>query len=70
MKWFLVVVGVLAILFGLAVFANARSAVHEIEAMIAFVVFAVCFSGAGVISAVESLRPKPVPAPPPMPRQA
>jgi protein-S-isoprenylcysteine O-methyltransferase Ste14 len=56
MKWFLVVVAVLAFLFGIMVFAGAQSAIHETEAGVAFVIFTVAMSSAGVIEAVQAVK--------------
>lgn len=56
MRVVLLVIGVLGLIFGMFVFANAQSAVHEIEGMIAFVIFAVSLAGAGIVSALERLR--------------
>ena len=56
MRILLFVLAVLAFLSGAGVLVSAKSAVHEIEAFILFLVAAVCLSGAGVIEAVNRLR--------------
>lgn len=43
------------LLFGIWIFKNARSAVHEIEALICFVISVIGFGSLAVSSAVEDL---------------
>lgn len=47
------ILGLLATLFGLFVLGNAKSALHEIEAGISFVLMAILWSGAGVMSRID-----------------
>lgn len=56
MKVLLLILGLLAGLWGLLIMAVAKGAVHEIQAYIAWLTAAVLFSGAGVIEAVDRLR--------------
>lgn len=49
------VISVLAFLAGLAVMAGAAGAIHEILAGVAFLIWAVFFTGAGIIGAVNRL---------------
>lgn len=58
MKVFLAIMGLLALLGGVGVFGNSKSAVHEIEAFILILIFAVCMGSAGIIEAVDKLRGK------------
>lgn len=56
MKYVLLVLAVIAFLYGALAALGAKSAVHEIQAGVAFVVFAVTLSGAAVVEAVDRLR--------------
>ena len=56
MKYLLFISAVLSFLAGIAILAGAKSAVHEIEGFILFLLSAVCMSGAGIIEAVNRLR--------------
>jgi uncharacterized membrane protein HdeD (DUF308 family) len=56
MKFVLFLLSVVSFLLGLAIFFDAKNAVHEIEAYILFLLFAVCLSGAGIIEAIHLLR--------------
>ena len=56
MKVFLFILAVLAALAGAGTLVSAKSAIHEIEAFILFLVGAVCLSGAAIVEAVSSLR--------------
>ena len=47
---------ILAILAGTVVLIGAEGAIHEIEALILFLIAAVLISGAGVVKAVNGLR--------------
>ena len=47
---------VLAFLFALLLLLVAKSAIHEIQAFILFLISAVCLSGAGIVEAVNTLR--------------
>ncbi len=56
MRILLFVFEILAFVAGLVVLASAKSAIHEIESFILFLIGAVFLSGAGVVEAVNSLR--------------
>lgn len=56
MRVLLAVLAVLAVLSGLGVLTGAKSAVHEIEGFILFLIGAVCLTGAGIIESVSRLR--------------
>ena len=56
MKFFLFIVAILAFLFGLGVMVGSKSAVHEIEAMILFLISTVSMGCAGIIESVNRLR--------------
>jgi len=56
MKYLLFISAILGFLAGIAILAGAKSAVHEIEGFILFLLSAVCMSGAGIIEAVNRLR--------------
>lgn len=56
MRVLLFVAAVLAFLAGVGILVSAKSAVHEIEGFILFLIAAVCLSGAGVIEAVVLMR--------------
>ena len=62
MKYALLIWGVLAGLYGLLVLANAASAIHEIEAGVAFIIATVSVGLAGVIEAVENAGRAPLAA--------
>jgi hypothetical protein len=52
----LFVVSVIAFLAGFLILASAKSAIHEIEGFILFLISAVLLSGAAVIDAVQAMR--------------
>jgi uncharacterized paraquat-inducible protein A len=56
MKLACMVLGVLGLLLGLAIAAGAKSAVHEIEAGIGFLIFATSLGAYGIIDAIERAR--------------
>jgi len=56
MKVILVILGMLALLGGIGIFGNAKSAVHEIEAFILILIFATSVGSAGIVDAVDKLR--------------
>lgn len=56
MKILLFVLAIVAFLAGGGVLAEAKSAIHEIEAFILFLISAVFISGAGVVEAVNQLK--------------
>ena len=58
MKSLLFLLSALAFLGGAAILANAASAIHEIEAFILFLIFAVFLSGAGIIEAISKFKSK------------
>lgn len=49
----MIIIGVLAALFGADAFMSAKSAVQEIEGLIAFVAMTVAFGAAGIIAAIH-----------------
>ena len=55
MRVILFLLAILAFLAGFAITAVAKSAVHEIEAFVLYVVAAVLFSGAGIVDAIINL---------------
>jgi hypothetical protein len=54
----LLIWGVLAAVYGLIVLGAAKSAVHEIEAGLGFLIATVAFGCAGIIDAVNRMREK------------
>lgn len=56
MRVLLFIAAVLAFLAGVGILVSAKSAVHEIEGFILFLIAAVCLSGAGIIEAVVLMR--------------
>ena len=56
MQFLLFVLAILAFLAGAAIFAGAKSAIHEIEAFLLFLISAIFISGASVVEAVHRLR--------------
>ncbi len=56
MKFLLVIAGVLALLFGLFVFVNGSSAIHEIEGLMGCLIFAVCIGSAAIIDELQKSR--------------
>jgi hypothetical protein len=56
MRILLFLLAILAFLAGAGILAGAKSAIHEIEAFILFLISAVFISGAGVVEAVNLLR--------------
>ena len=61
MKYAFLVVGFLAMLVGLAMAAMAKGAIHEIEAGIAFLIFAVMMGAVGIMGALDRLREEQIP---------
>lgn len=65
MKIILYVLAVLAFLAGFAILGSAKSAIHEIEAFVLYIVSAVLFSGAAIVGSLnrieEKLATKPQP---------
>ena len=58
MKIFLYVLAALAFLAGFAIFASSKSAIHEIEAFVLFIVSAVFLSGAAIVGAISNISEK------------
>jgi cytochrome c biogenesis protein CcdA len=58
MRILLFILGLVAFLYGASVMGVARSAVHEIEAFILFLIGAVFISGAAIVEAVNAVRKK------------
>lgn len=56
MRFLLFILASLAFLAGACVLVFAKSAIHEIEALILFLIAAVFCSGAGIVDAVVHLR--------------
>lgn len=55
MKYVLIVIGVLALLSGFGILTSAKSAIHEIEAFILFLISSVLISSASIIIAITPL---------------
>ena len=53
MRVFLFLVALLALLAGFGILFNAKSAIHEIEAFILFLIAAVCLSGGATVEAIN-----------------
>jgi hypothetical protein len=49
-------VGIIAYLFGFIIFSTAKSSVHEGVALIAILNGSVFFIGAGIVSAIKSVK--------------
>lgn len=62
MKWLLILWGIVAGFIGIVLFAVSKSAVHEIEAALGFLIATVAIGCAGIIEAVEKAQDKKVPA--------
>ena len=58
MKTILLVLAVLAFLSGLGILGSAKSAIHEIEAFVLYIVSAVLFSGSAIVGAITHLANK------------
>ncbi|MEA2031445.1 MAG: hypothetical protein U9N55_07625 [candidate division Zixibacteria bacterium] len=56
MRILLFILAIVAFFAGGAILADAKSAIHEIEAFIIFLISAVFISGAGIVEAVHQLR--------------
>lgn len=67
----LMLVAVASLLFGMQIMGSAKSAVHEIEALILFLIFTVAMGAVAVGTSVEELlnrgKKQPVPAGAPRP---
>lgn len=53
MRIFLLCLAILAFLAGFVILANAKGAVHEIEAFVLFATAAILFGSAGIIEAIN-----------------
>jgi uncharacterized membrane protein len=53
MKYVLIVFGALMIFSGFGILSSAKSAIHEIEAFIMFLIASVLISSASIIMAIE-----------------
>lgn len=58
MKIVLFVLAILAFLSGFGILASAKSAIHEIEAFVLYIVSAVFFSGSAIVGAVNRIGDK------------
>ncbi|MGY6278391.1 hypothetical protein [Methylomonas sp. MgM2] len=58
MKTLLLVLAVLAFISGLGILGVAKSAIHEIEAYVLYIVSAVLFSGSAIVGAINRLTNK------------
>lgn len=58
MKVVLFVLSVLAFLAGFAILQGSKSAIHEIEAFVLYIVSAVLFSGAAIVGAINRVAEK------------
>ncbi len=58
MKLVLQIITVISILAGLAIFSSAKSAIHEIEAFLLFLISAVFLSGLTIVSTIEKTANK------------
>jgi hypothetical protein len=56
MRIFLFILCVLSFLAGLMIFSAAKSAIHEIEAFLLFLIGAVFLVGAAIVDAIHSQR--------------
>jgi len=58
MKIVLFVLAILAFLSGFGILASAKSAIHEIEAFVLYIVSAVFFSGSAIVGAINRIGDK------------
>ena len=56
MRIFLFILCLLSFLVGLMILAGAKSAIHEIEAFLLFLIAAVFLVGAAIVDAIQSQR--------------
>ncbi|MDA1143295.1 MAG: hypothetical protein O3B01_32465 [Planctomycetota bacterium] len=56
MRVILAILAIAAFFAGAAILGDAKSAIHEIEAFILFLISAVFISGVGIVEAVNQLR--------------
>ena len=59
MKTLCLILAVLAFLLGLGIFNEAKSAIHEIESFILFVISAILLSGYGIMNELAKLQENP-----------
>ncbi|PIR00870.1 MAG: hypothetical protein COV66_03310 [Nitrospinae bacterium CG11_big_fil_rev_8_21_14_0_20_45_15] len=55
MKILLFLLAILAFITGLEILYSAKSAIHEIEAFVLFIVSSVLFSGAAIVESVNKM---------------
>ena len=55
MRFLLVVLAILAFMVGFAILVSGKSAIHEIEGFVLYVVAAVLFVGAAIVDAILNL---------------
>jgi uncharacterized membrane protein len=58
MRILLLILAIVSFLAGAGVLAGARSAIHEIEAFILFLICAVFLSGAGIVESIHLVKKK------------
>ncbi len=58
MRIILFVLAIFAFIGGAAILATAKSAAHEIEGLILFVIFAIFLTGAGIVEAINIVKKK------------
>jgi len=56
MKYLLIIIALVALIFGVFAMMVAKSAIHEIEALMAGLIFTTGLAGAGIIEAIEGQR--------------
>ena len=56
LKNILLILSILSLVLGIAILSDANSAIHEIESFILFTIFAILFSGYGIIGAIDKLK--------------
>ena len=56
MRILLLILAIVSFLAGAGVLAGARSAIHEIEAFILFLICAVFLSGAGIVESIHLVK--------------
>ena len=53
MKWLLYCGGIVALVLSAAIFGLAKSAIHEIEAMVGFLIGTVCLVGGAILGRID-----------------
>jgi len=56
MKWLLLILSFISAFFGVVVFANSSSSIHEIIGLAFFIIASVLFAGYGVMTGIEDLK--------------